>query len=319
MKESRASGRGAELLSIALFFALPLTISTALWTDTVQEVLPNRFQGYLSASSNPEPASIETAPDTAFSSCESHKYTTEIVSLDPLVIYINNFTTHQEADELIAAGESDFQPSYISTNTGLQRVQGRTSSSAPLSPSLPLVQCILTRARTFMGSTLSPTERFSTPQLVRYERGQKYDLHTDHWPSHQVDDQGRLFNRVASFFVFLRGECEEGETYFPEVEPWSTSNSESDPDARLEKTFKGKVLRGEYKGEKKGVKFKPITGNAVFWVNIDAKGEGDGRLIHAGLPVGGGEKVGMNIWPRKFYGWEDGSEPRVKKEEVRWV
>ena len=28
---------------------------------------------------------------------------------------------------------------------------------------------------------------------------------------------------------------------------------------------------------------------------------GDRRVVHAGLPVGEGDKIGMNLWPRKFY------------------
>jgi prolyl 4-hydroxylase len=50
----------------------------------------------------------------------------------------------------------------------------------------PLVACLLIRARSFMGSILLPIEPFSTPQLVRYFPSQKYDLHTDFWPEHQI-------------------------------------------------------------------------------------------------------------------------------------
>lgn len=36
--------------------------------------------------------------------CEPHQYTTEIVSIDPLLIYINNFVSDKEAVGLIATG-----------------------------------------------------------------------------------------------------------------------------------------------------------------------------------------------------------------------
>jgi hypothetical protein len=36
--------------------------------------------------------------------CEEQKYMTEIVSLDPLVIYINDFISQSEADKLISLG-----------------------------------------------------------------------------------------------------------------------------------------------------------------------------------------------------------------------
>lgn len=176
---------------------------------------------------------------------------------------------------------------------------------------------MLARARTFMGSMLLPHEPFSVPQLVRYDPGQKYDLHTDFWPEHQVfkDQRGAgasvRFNRLASFFVFLRDNCTEGYTYFPLVEPIGAID--------VERLYNGKVERGSLDGTEQGVKFKPIKGNAVFWVNLDAQGNGDRRLVHAGLPVGEGEKIGLNIWPRKFFGKIDGdSEDDGGKREKKW-
>lgn len=150
-------------------------------------------------------------------------------------------------------------------------------------------------------------EPFSVPQLVKYAPGQKYDLHTDFWPEHQVinDGSGRLFNRVASFFVFLRANCTGGYTHFPGVDVAGN-------DERMETWYGGKVEKGE---NGKGVKFKPIQGNAIFWVNLNEKGQGDRRVVHAGLPVEEGEKIGLNIWPRKFYGVEGGDK---KKEEKAW-
>lgn len=142
------------------------------------------------------------------------------------------------------------------------------------------------------------------------------------------DGSGRLFNRVASFFVFLKANCTDGETYFPLVEPPASS-------VELEKWFGGKVSRGVVDGEEKGVVFRPITGNAVFWVNLGGDGVGDRRVVHAGLPVGEGEvsccigcfgswvlilfaqKIGLNIWPRKFYGREDAEEV-VERTRKGW-
>jgi prolyl 4-hydroxylase len=49
----------------------------------------------------------------------------------------------------------------------------------------------------------------------------------------------------------------------------------------------------------KGVTFRPVEGNAVFWVNLQEDGHGDERVLHAGLPVTSGKKLGMNIWTRE--------------------
>jgi prolyl 4-hydroxylase len=166
---------------------------------------------------------------------------------------------------------------------------------------------------------LLPHEPFSVPQLVRYSPQQKYDLHTDYWQEHQVmnDGSGRLFNRAASFFVFLRDNCTEGHTYFPRVEPPGTSAANQASDEQLQNWYGEKVTRGEKNGEAMGVKFKPIKGNAIFWINLNGDGEGDERVVHAGLPVGEGEKIGLNLWPRKFYGMEN-EDTMEKKERKGW-
>ncbi|KAI0396901.1 hypothetical protein F5Y17DRAFT_417276 [Xylariaceae sp. FL0594] len=48
----------------------------------------------------------------------------------------------------------------------------------------------------------------------------------------------------------------------------------------------------------KGVTFKAIPGNAVYWENFRPDGTGRGwqETWHAGLPVTKGTKVGLNIW-----------------------
>jgi prolyl 4-hydroxylase len=55
---------------------------------------------------------------------------------------------------------------------------------------------------------------------------------------------------------------------------------------------------GKEEGETRGVIFKAVPGNAVFWENFmaDGSGVGYGETVHAGLPVKKGVKVGLNIW-----------------------
>ncbi len=48
-----------------------------------------------------------------------------------------------------------------------------------------------------------------------------------------------------------------------------------------------------------GVTFRPVEGNVVYWENLLPSGEGDDRVLHAGLPVTSGWKIGMNIWTRQ--------------------
>ncbi|KAJ4296217.1 hypothetical protein N0V90_006262 [Kalmusia sp. IMI 367209] len=322
--QTQKASKKHELTSIeltglaAVLLLLPLLIQ-ALWPTQLGRFLPNRLQTKLSSVQNDKDVALDPSSPSLLEDCRTHSYTTEIISLDPLMIYINNFTSPTEAEasspcwhcllpspqssQLIFRSSADFEDSFISrSGGGVQKVSGRTSQSAPLEISHPLVSCILGRARTFLGTMLQPTEPFSTPQLVRYFPTQRYDLHTDFWPRHQMlnDGSGRLFNRPASFFVFLRDNCTEGETYFPGVDVL-----ERDRQGGLEGLFGGKVRKDGRRGKEGGVRFKPIVGNAIFWVNIGEDGVGDRRVVHAGLPVGEGEKIGMNIWPRKFYEAEE--------------
>lgn len=164
----------------------------------------------------------------------------------------------------------------------------RTSKSAGLPPTSPVVQCVLSRARNFLGTVLSTTEDFGFPQLVHYQTGQKFDIHHDWYDTPQPvrGAPGRYFNRIASFFVFLEDQCEGGETWFPYIEGSGVEE----------------LGGGRWKEhEDGGVAFRPRSGNALFWVNLHSNGTGDKRVMHAGLPLKSGVKTAMNIWPRKFY------------------
>jgi prolyl 4-hydroxylase len=45
-----------------------------------------------------------------------------------------------------------------------------------------------------------------------------------------------------------------------------------------------------------GVTFRARKGNAIFWMNFDPEGRGYKEVIHAGMPVTKGTKVGLNVW-----------------------
>ncbi|KAL8393978.1 hypothetical protein RB595_003664 [Gaeumannomyces hyphopodioides] len=239
--------------------------------------------------------------------CVPHAYTTELVSVDPLVIYIRNFTTPAEASSVMAAGTPRLVSSPVivrGADTG--GAPSRTSHSAPLDPTDPAVACVLARARSFMGGVLPAPrddEAGGGPQMVRYNStGSRFDLHTDWFalprvlPADAAAGRRRMYNRAATFFAVL--ECrncssarEAGETWFPRVEPVAVPKGDAEDGA----------WRRHQDG---GVAFAPMAGNAVFWVNLfPANGSGDARVVHAGLPVAEGSvKTAMNIWPRVFFG-----------------
>jgi prolyl 4-hydroxylase len=228
--------------------------------------------------------------------CQPHTYSTEIVSLDPLVIYIDSFVPAREVSALLEAGEPEFRPSTVVKRGQKQQTHDRTSQSAGLPLDSAAVRCVLDRAERFMGSMLDPArDEIGPPQLVRYTEGQRFNIHHDWYETPQPvrsdkRDRGRSWNRVASFFAVLEDGCTGGETHFPYVKPIAP---------RRKPTKGGSGMWWEH--EDGGIAFKPISGNAIFWVNLFANGTGDERVMHAGLPLGGGMKTAMNIWPRQYY------------------
>jgi prolyl 4-hydroxylase len=67
------------------------------------------------------------------------------------------------------------------------------------------------------------------------------------------DGSGRLFNRAASFFVFLRANCTGGETWFPKVDAMYSSADRPVRDDNMEDWYGDKVVREEINGESSGV------------------------------------------------------------------
>ena len=177
---------------------------------------------------------------------------------------------------------------------GQQLHRVRTSQSTNVARDA-VVRCIEARALAFQGLDDAAAARLEPVQLVRYGRGERYHFHTD-WFTDAAHATAALGgNRASSFFAYLHvsngtgGErVRGGGTNFPLVDAprgggrWCELVDCDEPWDR-------------------GVTFRPVEGNAVYWDNLvpGAGGRGDPRTLHAGLPVVSGEKIGMNIWTRQ--------------------
>ncbi|KAK4444400.1 hypothetical protein QBC34DRAFT_487815 [Podospora aff. communis PSN243] len=247
---------------------------------------------------NPFSPPASSSPLLPSYTCPPHNYTTTLISLSPLLIHITNFIPHHEASHLIALSDPLLTPSP--QHGSAATAQTRTSWSAPLPDSDPVTHCILSRASSFLGTLLSPgRDEIGPSQIVRYLPGQKFDPHTDWFPQPRVDEKDietgrkRMYNRIATIFAVLQANhTGGGETWFPKVEAIT-------PQERWEGNPEERIWRVHEEG---GLAFKAVAGNALFWVNIGQNGAGDPKTVHAGLPVEGGVKYGMNIWPRVFFG-----------------
>ena len=203
---------------------------------------------------------------------------TQLLSTEPLLTYLDDFLTASEIDYLVALGTPLFQRSMITDGKVTTR---RTSDSCFLPGSDAVVSRIKQRAASFLGGVAY--DGIEAVQLVRYVENQKVDLHYDwHQGTLPVSKKsGKPYNRLASFFIYVNAGCTGGETWFPKVLIASTLQSS------------GKVRSVE---DGQGVAVVPRAGSGVFWMNMDGAGVGDCRTLHAGLPVKSGTKIGMNIW-----------------------
>lgn len=124
-------------------------------------------------------------------------------------------------------------------------------------------------------------------QLVKYGLGEQYHFHTDWFTNPQDANAWLGGNRHSSFFAYVAvsDDITGGGTNFPML------------DAPMDSKWCHLIDCDEMWDS--GVTFRPIAGNAVFWQNLNADGSGDSRVLHAGLPVTNGTKVGMNIWTRQ--------------------
>lgn len=172
------------------------------------------------------------------------------------------------------------------------------------SDSALLVDCIRERAARFQGIS---SEHLEPLQVVRYATNGFFKHHYD-WLSQEngtyvagIKCNGDPFcekgmgDRESTFFVYLHAECEGGETDFPRVEMGKNIDRE---------LWCGFV---DCKNKENGVKFRPRAGNAIFWENLE-DGRGMMEVLHAGLPVAKGGKIGLNIWSRQRLEIERASE-----------
>ena len=167
----------------------------------------------------------------------------------------------------------------------------RTSFSAFLDKTQDIViGCVERRAADFQG-IVSP-KNVEPLQLVRYHNGQQYQPHFDWFSTEDEPNKKELKRggqRTSSFFVYLIANCTLGETSFV--------NLQLAPEVLARYCD---IITCDPADTRRGTKFIPIIGNAIFWFNIkrdlDAEGLGigDKGTFHAGLPVGEGEKLAMN-------------------------
>lgn len=260
--------------------------------------------------------------DSSAYTCQHPPYQAHLVSSSPLVIYLPGFITPEECAHLTAATRDTFADSAVADKLktdGRAIHKVRTSQSTNV-PRDKVVQCIEERALLFQGLFgQHQHDRLEPLQLVKYGPAQHYHYHTDWFTDGVHATAAKGGNRVSSFFAYVH----VSGTNATEAAPEAATAAEGGQKGGRKST--GKLLGGGTNFPlltapagsewctfidcdepwERGVTFRPVQGNAVYWDNLlpRAEGEatrtGDPRTLHAGLPVVSGEKIGMNIWTRE--------------------
>ncbi|KAH6624254.1 hypothetical protein B0J18DRAFT_172490 [Chaetomium sp. MPI-SDFR-AT-0129] len=202
--------------------------------------------------------------------------------------------------DLSPQSEPLYSPSTITHDGGGTTHHDRSvrDSDVALVPRTSTVRCIEDRARALQGWRDEVwIERL---RVQRYGPGGHYAHHFDWNPARSG------WGRVSSAMVWV-GKSEEGDgeglvgggTEFPLLRAVESGSRW----CRFVECAEAKEGDGHTDGDGaggavKGVVFKVLPGNAVYWENFKADGSRRGfeETWHAGLPVQKGEKVGLNIW-----------------------
>mmetsp|Transcript_8270 Transcript_8270/g.24553 ORF Transcript_8270/g.24553 Transcript_8270/m.24553 type:complete len:462 (-) Transcript_8270:175-1560(-) len=226
--------------------------------------------------------------------------TLRTLSLRPLVFRVKHFLSGQECKHIVKRARKQLRPSMVvqmaseaadASGQGVQAMhQSRTSSNTGLSRGeTPTVLRIERRAHEI---TRLPYELGESLQVVKYEKGQKYEAHRDFFHANDYPDGEGVLNmidcgarnRLSTLFWYLNTVPEGGETYFPRA-----LNANGTEYNRWNYDFADCY---------RGLAVKPRQGSGVLFYSMLPNSELDERSLHGGCPPRGESKPkwGANQW-----------------------
>ena len=243
-------------------------------------------------------------------SIDQHLNRIEVISEEPPLVIVHGFLESEYCDDIINAvlgSEEESSSSNDDAENNKNRLkrstmgqeqkvsQQRTSSTAWLHPQHCPAPLDAFSARTSNLSGL-PSNNGENLQVVRYQSGEQFQVHTDHLDSFNEMDCG---GRLATCLLYLN-DSESERVHSTSSESSITSRSSDDDN---DEAFTG----GETMFHHFNRAVSPRKGSALFWWNtLERPGSKDydkdmflnvdRKLRHAGLPVLSGEKWVANKW-----------------------
>ncbi|EME79490.1 uncharacterized protein MYCFIDRAFT_142999 [Pseudocercospora fijiensis CIRAD86] len=226
------------------------------------------------------------------------------MSYDPLIAHLEDLVSYEERQYLIKLARPLLHKSQVSLANGTQTDSpGRTSSTAFLPSSDPVVMHVLERAAEFQGYIdLDQMDM----QVTAYRPGQEYKAHFDWFPRPNAN----VRNRFSTFFAILEADCTNCGTQFPSIQ-LDTETLDSRWCKSINCTAESLTTLN-------------FPGHALFWRNLDPWGAPRQDVLHAGLPAFNGTKIGLNIWteievdPDLYPSQEEAEEAEAEYDEEEW-
>lgn len=227
---------------------------------------------------------------SSFHRSDARTVTLETLSMEPLVLAIDNFLDMKECDYIRQNSESHVRQSGVSLmdkDRGRASTDWRTSATyfMPSKPHPPL-QTIDKRVASLSRVPVSHQELV---QVLRYAHGEKYDAHHDYFDPRLYSKDARTLrliqhgraNRMATVLWYLSDVQGGGETVFPRSGNLPAPRNNSPEGGICER----------------GMKVSPKKGKAIIFYSLLPSGQPDALSLHGACPVVGGDhKWAANKW-----------------------
>ncbi len=186
----------------------------------------------------------------------------------PRIVLFGNFLSEAECDALIAQARNKMQPALVvDPKTGEYVLdKARVSQATHFAHAEnPLIKSIEARIEEVLGYEPQVQEAI---QILHYSVGGEYEPHYDYFDPAEPGSQAQLKRggqRLATLIMYLNNVDAGGATLFPNI----------------------------------GLEAKPQKGHALYFENVNDAGQLDTHTLHAGAPVGQGEKWIATKWLRE--------------------
>eukprot|EP00746_Dinoflagellata_sp_MGD_P090373 gnl/MRDRNA2_/MRDRNA2_35687_c0_seq1.p1 gnl/MRDRNA2_/MRDRNA2_35687_c0~~gnl/MRDRNA2_/MRDRNA2_35687_c0_seq1.p1 ORF type:complete len:264 (+),score=38.39 gnl/MRDRNA2_/MRDRNA2_35687_c0_seq1:75-866(+) len=191
-----------------------------------------------------------------------------VLSENPFIVQFDDFLSDYEVKYIAKKAQKRFAPS--TTGLAYNDESARTSESAWFNEQTDGRDKVLRGITDRITELTGMPDNYMEPyQVVRYQKGQEYELHHDYEPGQAAQPCGP---RIATFFMYMKSVKKGGLTNFPNLH----------------------------------LRIEPKKGRAVLWWNVDLKrlraGE-DPKVIgkdlntnHQAMVVEEGTKWAVNRW-----------------------